>query len=275
MVFSTHILPRRTSTGLRNLTIIAYVVPLVYVLATSFKSTAEINRNPAGPVFMPTLDNYSSSISSDLFRAAGVSIAIALSVTVIVLVIGVPAAYSISRLRGPSYSVAMALLILLQLVPAAATLMPQYQFLYQLGLLGTVQGLILVDAAGVLPFAILLLVPFCAKIPDEVLDASEVDGVGIVRRLWSIVLSLTLIGVLVVEVITFIGAWGEFLAAVTFINDPSLQPLSLVILSSIGANTINFGTLTAVAVLASLPLLVLYLLVQRRMRDGLNAGAVR
>ncbi|WP_158866226.1 carbohydrate ABC transporter permease [Leifsonia sp. AG29] len=275
MAYSATILPRRVSAGLLILVLIAYVGPLLYVLATSLKTPAQVNKNPAGLFFIPTFQNYVDSFTPDLLRATGITVSIALGTTAIVMALAMPAAFAISRLRGRAFGFAIACLLVFQLVPAAATLIPQYSLLFQFGLLNTIPGLIAVDAAAAVPFAVLLLVPFCAGIPTEVLDASEVDGVGNLRLLRSVVLPLTRNGALVVGVLTFITAWGEFIAAVTFINDPALQPLSLALLQSIGANVTNYGTLTATAVLASLPLLVIYLFVQRQMRDGLTVGAVR
>lgn len=275
MALSPTILPRRTAVGLRVLVILVYVVPLLYVLATSLKTFAQVNADPASLLFVPTLDNYVRAFSPELIRATGISVAIAVGTTAIVMGLGLPAAFAISRLRGRAYGMAIAGLLLFQTAPVAATLIPQYRLLFQLGLLGTVPGLVVVIAAGALPFAVLLMVPFCARIPAEVLDGAEIDGVGNLRLLLHIVLPLTRNGALVVGVLTFISAWGEFIAAVTFLNDQALQPLSLAILRSIGANVIDYGKLTATAVLASLPLLVLYLIVQKHMREGLAAGAVR
>jgi multiple sugar transport system permease protein len=275
MSFTSTILPARTAAGLRLGLIFVYAMPLVYIIATSLKTVAQVNGDPVGLLFVPTIDNYVDALTPDLLRATRITLAISVGTTAIVTVLGLPAAFVISRLRGSAYSIAISALIVFQLVPMSATLIPQFRLLFQVGLLGTIPGLVLVIAAGALPFGVLLMVPFCTSIPAEVLDAADVEGVGGARLLTSIVLPLTRNGVLVVGVLTFIVAWGEFIAAGVFINDPNLQPLSLTVLLKIGVNMTNYGNLTATAILASLPLLFLYLLVQKQMRVGLTAGALK
>jgi multiple sugar transport system permease protein len=269
------VLSKPVSRFLRLPLLIVYLVPLYWIVATSLKSRKELNEHPAGVLFTPTLDSYREVFNGTFFHATRITLEVALGTTAIVMVLAVPAAFAVSRLRGRRRWVALLVLLIFQLIPPAAALIPLYRLLFEIHLLGTIRGLILVDSAAFLPLAIMLLLPFCRGLPDETIDAAAVDGAGHLRFLWHVVLPMTRNGVLVVSVITFCVAWGEFLAAITFINDPALQPLSALIASSVTVNSVDYGALTALAVMASIPLAILYVLVQRRMREGLTVGAVR
>jgi multiple sugar transport system permease protein len=275
MSHRTEVLSTRTARLLRLGVLAVYVLPLYWIVATSLKSRKQLNEHPAGIIFSPTLDSYREILNDTLVRAALNTLAIALGTMVIVIVLATPAAFAVTQLGGRRRSAALVVLLLFQLIPPAASLIPLYRLLFEVHLLGTIPGLILVDSAALLPFSIMLLLPFCAGIPQETIDAAAVDGAGHLTFLLNILVPMTRNGLLVVAVITFSVAWGEFLAAITFINDPALQPLSALIASSVTTNSVDYGGLTALAVLASIPLAVLYVLVQRKMREGLTVGAVQ
>jgi multiple sugar transport system permease protein len=275
MSMRREVLSTRTSRLLRLPLLAIYIVPMYWIVATSFKSSKELNEHPAGVLFSPTLNSYREVFNSTLFHATRNTLEVAFGTTAIVMVLALPAAFAVSQLRGRRRWMALMALLLFQLIPPAAALIPLYRLLFDVHLLGTIRGLILVDSAALLPLAIMLLLPFCRGVPRETIDAASVDGAGHFTFLWRIVVPLTRNGVIVVSVITFSVAWGEFLAAITFINDPARQPLSALIASSVTVNSVDYGALTALAVMASLPLALLYVLVQRRMREGLTVGAVR
>lgn len=269
------LLSPKTSFLLRLPLLAVYTLPLYWVVATSLKSRSQLNEHPAGVFFSPTLESYREVVNGNLYDATRNTLYVAVGTVCLVMLLATPAAFAVSQLRGRRRWGTVALLLVFQLVPPAAALIPLYRLLYEAHILGTLRGLVLVDSASLLPFAIVLLVPFCSGVPQETIDAASVDGAGHLAFLFRVFVPMTRNGLLVVSVIVFSITWGEFLAAITFINDPALQPLSALIASSVTSNSIDYGSLTAVSVLASLPLAVLYIAVQGKMREGLSAGAVR
>jgi multiple sugar transport system permease protein len=270
---TSEVLPRRTATVLAVPLLLVYVVPLLWMLITSVKSSGDVTRNPSGLLFQPSTDAYQAVAGDELWRSMWVSGQIAVAVTVGVMLLGVPAAFGLSRMHGRLRFVMIGLLLVFQMIPPAASLIPLYRLLAILNLVDTRQGLALIDIALFLPFAILLLRPFCLAVPRELGEAAMLDGAGPLRMLTYVVLPLVRNGAFVVAVMVFILTWGEFINAITFINDPQLQPLSALLSSQVTQFGVRWNNLMALAVITSLPLLVLYLLVHRRLQEGLTVGA--
>lgn len=254
------------------LVLLVYFVPLFWMVITSLKSNAQLAQTPAGILFSPTVDSYRTVIGPTLWRAMGVSFAVAASTTVVVLLLAIPAAFALSRVRGAATVVILGVLLILQMVPPAASLIPLYRLLSVIGLVSTLPGLVLADVALFLPFAILLLRPFCLTVPKEVQEAAAIDGVGAVKMITRIVLPLVRNGTSTVGSIVFILAWGEFIYAATFINKPALQPLSAVISRQVTVFGVDWPSLMALATVAALPVLLVYGLAQRQLREGLTVG---
>lgn len=269
----TNALPRSAALGLSVPLLLVYVTPLVWLLMTSFKSGAEVTTDPSSIWFRPTTEAYAAIAGHELWTSMYVSAQISIGVTIGVMGLGVPAAFGLSRMRGRARLAIIGFLLLFQMIPPAASLIPLYRLLAVFGLLNTRMGLILIDMALFLPFAILLLRPFCLSVPRDIEDAALIDGAGTGRLMVSVVAPLVRNGAFVVAVMVFILTWGEFINAITFINDPSLQPLSAVLSSQVTQFGVRWNNLMALAVITSLPLLVLYLMVHRRLEEGLTLGA--
>jgi multiple sugar transport system permease protein len=187
----------------------------------------------------------------------------------------VPAAYALARVRGPIVSVGLALVIILQMMPQTATVIPLYQVLGSWSLLGSIPGVVLADAALLLPFCTLLLRPFFLGIPREIEEAATVDGASAWRVFSRIVLPLALNGCGTAGIIIFLIAWGEFLYAISFLVDPQQYPLSVLIASQIGQYGNNWPALMSIAVAAGLPILIIFVFSYRRLREGVALGSIR
>lgn len=269
----TDVLPRRTAIGLAAPLLLVYAAPLLWLLMTSVKSNADVTTDPSGIRFTPTTAPYAAVAGHDLWQAMLVSTQISVGVTVGAILLGLPAAFGLSRMHGKPRLAVMGFLLLFQMIPPAASLIPLYRLLGIFGLLNTRTGLALIDLALFLPFAILLLRPFCLSISREIEEAALIDGAGAIRLMTSVVAPLARNGAFVVAVMVFILTWGEFINAITFINEPALQPLSAVLSSQVTQFGVRWNNLMALAVITSLPLLFLYLLVHRRLEEGLALGA--
>jgi len=255
--------------------VVLYGLPFLWLLATSFKTDTQIFANESGLLFRPTLDTYRAILNSDLLRACVNSAIIAAGTTTLTLLMAAPAAYGLARLRGAAVNVALGVLIILQITPQPASLIPLYRVLGGWNLLGTQLGVILADTALLLPFCVLIIRPFFLAIPREVEEAGVVDGASHWRVFWQIVLPITLNGIATGATIIFFIAWGEFLYAITFLTDAAQYPISVLIASQIGQYGILWSRMMAIAVVASAPILAIYAFTYRLLRDGLTLGSVR
>jgi multiple sugar transport system permease protein len=269
------VIPLLTKSSARLGTIgllMVFGLPLVWLVLTSLKTGQQLANSPAGVFFEPTVDAYKQALTPTLFRSMILSVAIALPTSISLLALGIPAAFGLSRAPRPLANAVLAILLILQMVPPAVSLVPLYRVLGLSHLINTIPGIVCADVALYLPFAIILLRPFCLGLPKDLLDAAAIDGAGTPRILFHIVLPLMRNGAATVGALTFILAWGEFIYALTFLNDSSLQPLSALLARQVTAYGVDWPSLMAISAVASLPLLVIYLLVQRQLRAGLTLG---
>lgn len=264
----------RVATAGTGVLFLAYVVPIMWLIVTSLKSQPDLYADPAGIVFRPTLDAYAAVMEEGLLQAAWNSFVIALGSTLLLVVLGAPAAFALSRVNGFVATAGLAGLIILQMVPLAATVIPLYQILARFGLLSQV-GVILTDCAEMLPFGVLLLRPFFAAVPIEVEEAAQVDGASRLRVFLQVTLPLARNGVVTVACLAFILIWGEFLYAITFISDPTAYPLSALLSQQISFYGVNWPQLMALSVAGSIPILLVFLLTERRLQEGLAVGSVK
>ena len=269
---------RRLFTALAGVIGLVYLIPLAWILVTSLKTNDEILRAPNSLFFTPTLQTYANVIGSGI-GAILTSIQIAVLVTAVVLVIGVPAAYALGRKINATWSRVIAVflgaLLVLQMIPQPMTVIPLYSVLARWHLLGNLGGLILTDIALLLPFAVMLLRPFVLAIPSVLYEAAEIDGASRLRSFWSIAVPMLSNGMFTVMSVIFITAWGEFVYAINFLPQGVVLPVSGLLASQNTTYAANWNSLMALAVLTSLPLLVVFVISQRRLINGLSLGAVK
>jgi multiple sugar transport system permease protein len=258
------------------LLLIAYGTPLYWLVSTSFKTSNDVFKGLSTFVtFAPTLAAYQRIWNASLLHAGVNSCLIAAGTTAITLGLGVPAAYALARLRGATVSIGLGLVIILQMMPQTATVIPLYQVLGSWTLLGSIPGVVLADSALLLPFCILILRPFFLAIPIEIEEAGTVDGASAWQVFARIALPLALNGTVTAGTIIFLIAWGEFLYAISFLVDPQQYPLSVLIASQLGQYGNNWPALMSIAVATGLPILAIFVVSYRRLREGLALGSIR
>lgn len=257
---------------------LAYLLPLLWIVLTSFKTKQQVLTDPNGVVFVPTLDTYADVIG-DGIGAILTSVQIAVAVTAVTLLIAVPAAAALARRVSVGWNrvitVFLAALLVLQMVPQPMTVIPLYSVLASWKLLGSLGGLIVADIALLLPFAIMLLRPFALAVPNALYEAAELDGAGRWRTFRSVTVPLLTNGILTVVCIVFISAWGEFVYAINFLPQGVVLPVSGLLAQQNSTYSAEWNSLMALAVITSLPLLLLFVVSQRRLIAGLSLGAVK
>ncbi|MCS5716457.1 carbohydrate ABC transporter permease [Herbiconiux sp. CPCC 205716] len=261
--------------AIRIILAIVYVIPLLWIVLTSFKDKDDVIGSSTAIFFQPTLDAYRAAFTPELLAALGQSLVIATTSTAIVLAVAIPAAYGLARVRGVLPTIGLSLLIVLQMVPQTATVIPFFQVFGGLRLLDTNLAVILADAALMTPFAIILLRPFFRAVPPALEEAASVDGARSFRIFWSIVLPVVRNGVATTATLVFLIVWGEFLYAVNFFLTPGNYPLSALLAQQVSSYGINWPGLMALGVITSLPILVLFSFTYRLLKEGLTVGAVK
>jgi multiple sugar transport system permease protein len=276
---------RRTRTfarPLQYLALLGYVLflgfPLLFLLSTSLKTPREL-QSPDPSFFpkSPTWTNFSDAVTkANLVQAAGNSLYVAALTTVIVTVVSLPAAYALARFRTRLRGIATGWILLSQVFPFILVVIPVFLVLKQVGLVNNPLGLVLVYTVWCLPFALWMLRGYVSAIPVDLEEAGAIDGAGRLRVLRSIVLPLLAPGLVATSLFTFISSWNEFFFALVLIQDPNLQTLPLTLARFVGAEgQVQLGQLAAASLLATVPSLVFFLIIQRRLTSGLMSGAVK
>jgi multiple sugar transport system permease protein len=273
---------RRAGRAAKYLALCCYLVflgfPLLWLVSVSLKGERELVS--IHPRLIPrhlVWDNYRVAlVDQGLARAALNSLQTAFGATVIVVLIAVPAAYALTRLRAALRTGTTVWILLSQVFPTILIIIPVFLILKDLQLLNSLGGLTLVYVVWTLPFALWMVMGYLRNLPQELEEAAAVDGAGRVRTIVSIVMPLLAPGVVAAAMFTFISAWNEFFFALVLIQDTEKRTISLTLANYVGTEgLIRLGPLAAGSVLATIPSLVFFAFLQRRLTSGLLAGAVK
>ncbi|WP_110588265.1 carbohydrate ABC transporter permease [Microbacterium suaedae] len=256
--------------------VVLYGFPFVYLLMTSFKTPLDTIAVP--PTILPdpwTLENYVAALSRDGVIASLVnSVVTAVVSTGLSLVLAVPAAYAITRFRTPSGRVFVIAALVTRMVPLIAVGAPLIEVMRALGLTDTSFGLAIAHTTVSLPLSIWLMTSFFEAVPDELDEAAKIDGAGRLRALWSVVLPVVSGGLSVTAIFAFLASWNEFLFAL-LLTSVRAQTTPVVIANFQSQFGLDWGGMTALAALYSIPVILLTLFLQRHIVAGLTLGAVK
>ena len=249
--------------------------PLYWIVVASFQNLSTIFAS--APQIIPTHvigANYSLAFGS-IIGNIGVSLVVSLCVVGLSWLVGVPAAHALARLGGRISSVVVMVMLVTQMIPGISISIALYTIFHQWGLLGSYVGLILADASAQIPFVIIVVRAFMVSLPGELLDAAAVDGAGEVRSFASVSVPLSIPAVMTVGVFAFLGAWTDFVNALTLNNGSGPQPLTLGLYKFVTQYTSNDGAIFAATTLAAIPTTILLFVAQRWIRGGIRAGALK
>ncbi|MGW1249179.1 carbohydrate ABC transporter permease [Streptomyces sp. NPDC002535] len=262
--------------------LLAYLVflafPFLWLVSTAFKPAPELaSLHPTWIPKDPTLTNFRQAFDEQpLLRAAGNSLLAAVSAAVIAVAVATPLAYVTARHRGRLASAATGWVVISQAFPFVLVIIPLFLVLKNLHLVNSVLGLVLVYVVWSLPFALWMLTGYVRAVPAELEEAAAVDGAGRLRTLVSVTAPLLVPGIVATTLFAFVTAWNEFFFALVLLKTPEKQTLPVVLTRFLGAEGVaDLGPLAAAAFLATLPSLVVFGLLQRRITGGTLAGAVK
>ncbi|MFC4600075.1 carbohydrate ABC transporter permease [Cohnella hongkongensis] len=275
-------MPKAVIKALPHLVLLAYVFvilfPFVFVVFSSLKETNDqIVNAPFGFPVQLAVDNYADAwsqakISKYFFNSAYLSVTAAVAA----ILLAAATAYALSRMRLTRTSKAIYQFILLgMLIPGNVLFIAQYILIQKMGLLDTHWALFLPYTAGALPFSVLLIVAFMKAIPSEMEEAAIVDGLGVIRSFFQIILPLTMPALVTVFIINLLGNWNEYLLANFFISKDALKTLPTGMVGFRDAFQTNYPLVFTGVVISVAPILAIYAFLQRTIIEGLTAGSVK
>jgi multiple sugar transport system permease protein len=272
----------RARTGYRRLTTVVGVVltalmlfPVYWMINVSFTRSQDMRKTP--PNWFPihgTLDGY-RAVLHDQGPYIATSLVVGVGTVLLTLVLAAPAGYSLAKLRPKGGGALTLILLIAQMIPGIIMAMGFYAILLRLKVLNTLPGLIGADSTLAVPFGVLIYAAFMSGIPDELLQASRIDGAGAWRTFRSVVLPISRNATVTVALFAFLWAWSDFIFANTLDASGRHLPITLGIYHYIGNNNQQWGAIMATAVVASIPATVLLVLAQRYVAAGVTAGAVK
>lgn len=253
-----------------------WIFPVIWTAVTSAKLAKDIFVYPPRIFFLPTGLNYQQVLGGDqsLLGSLVTSAVIACGATVLSLAVGIPMAYTFARANFRGRSVLALYTLFTYLIPRMGIVVPLFVIFRQLDLFGNYLGMIAVYMSFSLPFAVWLLVPYFEDIPREMEDAALIDRAGRLRALWYVILPQVRGGVSVTAIFVFINAWNEFVFGL-ILGSNEVRPVTVEMYNFIGFEQTLWGPLTAGAIVAIIPVVVLGLGAQRGIVRGLTAGSVK
>ena len=250
--------------------------PLVILVFNSLKSSAEIGRNPLGLPLSPVFENFPAAWTQGDFSTTMVNSTILTVGTVVgVCIIAGTSAYAMARLDLPGTDAVLLYLFVASAVPFQLFLVPLFFLWSTLHLTNTRFGLIVIYWAIFSPLATLLMRSYLVGLPRDFEDAARIDGANELQVLLRVVLPLSWPGLLTVALVSGVQAWNEFFFAITFIQDNNLKPVTTSFLAFQSSFSQNWGLTSAAAIYIILPIIVLFLILQRRFISGLTAGGLK
>ncbi len=275
----------RTSAGVRTLQYIALVgfilflgFPLLWLVSASIKSSQELAALDMS--LLPRQfhwDNYAVALQKQgILRSAFNSLVVALLSMILVVVLSIPASYALARFKGRLRAVGVGWILVSQVFPVILIIIPLFVILRNAHLVDTLVGLVLVYTTFTMPFALWMLQGFVAAIPNELEEAAAMDGAGRFQTLRRIVFPLLMPGIVATAMFAFVAAWNEFFFALVLIQSPENYTLPVALKMFVGGEgKVALGPLAAGAVLATIPSLIVFSILQRRLTGGLLTGSVK
>ncbi|CAA7603091.1 Binding-protein-dependent transport system inner membrane component [Acididesulfobacillus acetoxydans] len=253
------------------------VFPFYYMLVLSFTpNESALKYPPQLWPFHPTLSNYVQAWQSNNFQLYFLhSLWVSVISTLLGTIIACAAAFVISRFRFFGRKLIYMIFLGSMMVPSMTFILPQFKEMEHLHLLNSLNGLLLVYTAGMIPFTTFLMKGFFDEVPKEIEDAVVMDGGGKWTLFWRIMMPMALPSLVTAVLFNFMGGWDDYTLALTFINDPHKWTLPIALQLFQGQHTSAWGMIFAASVIQVLPIIAIFIAFQRHIIRGLMAGAVK
>lgn len=253
------------------------LIPFLVTLITSLKDVSEVYTSP--PTWIPvepTFKNYREVFERyPMGRYFLNSFIIAIGATLLNAAFSIPAAYATARLRFRGKKFFMYLLLMVQMFSPIIIIIALFRQMSIFGLLNSYLGLILVNAVFTLSFSIWMLSAYFLKIPFELEESAMIDGCNRFQAIVKVLIPLAMPGLTATMIYTFINAWNEFVFALTFTTTPEMRPLTVGLYSFVGRWSIQWQYITTASILGIVPIVLLFMLVEKQLMSGLMGGAIK
>lgn len=253
------------------------IYPLFWLFEFSLKDNSEIfGGNIAGLPQHWRFENYSTAFfQANIMQYFFNSVFVTVVTIVLTIMIAAMSSYAISRMIWKGRQFTLKVVLMGMMVPIHAAMLPLFIILSKAHMLNSYLSLIIPYIAFGLPMAIYLFISFMESLPREMEEAAAIDGCGIYQMFFRIILPLIRPAIATVSIFTFISSWNELMFAVTFINKAQYKTLTVGIMSMVGAYTTKWGEIGAGLMIATIPTVIMYLLLSEQVQQSLVAGAVK
>ncbi|WP_123042061.1 carbohydrate ABC transporter permease [Cohnella candidum] len=256
--------------------LVCALFPLYWMLNTSFKSQGEIyNMTPS---FWPkklTWDGYRKLFEKDFLLNVRNSFVVSLIVSLFSIVISMLAAYAISKLKFRGRNAISKSILYAYLMPRSVLFIPLYMLVSAIGLSNSIWGLMLIYPTITIPYATWMLISYFKTIPDEIEEAAMIDGCSRGRTLWSIILPLAAPGMAATFIFSFTLCWSEYLYALVVVTKGTEKTITLGLSDMIVGDVFAWGPLMGGSIIASIPVIIMYLFTSKYMVSGMTVGGVK
>ena len=254
-----------------------FLIPYFRMFITAVSPKSELNQIPAN--YFPSSFEFGNFI--EVFNAAPVAtyirntLIISVAATLLVMLVSIPAAYYLARFKFKGRGAILFLVLITQMFAPTSLVIGLYREFVALGMVNNFMSLILVNAAFNLAFSVWILSGFFSAIPAEIEEAAMLDGCSRFTVLTRVTLPMALPGLVTAVIFTFIAAWNEFVIALTLTSSPELRPLTVGITNFIGLYEVQWTYLFAVSLIAIVPVVILFMFIEKWLVSGLTAGGIK
>jgi raffinose/stachyose/melibiose transport system permease protein len=266
--------------GVRQLILVAFSIlalyPVYYMTITAFKTRENWLHDQFGLPNPITSQNFADALSKgNIPLWFQNSVIVTIASIVITTIVSALAAYSIARFRFTGRALFYNSMIALMVVPPAVLILPLFVFMVNIGLINSLTGVVIIYSGLLIPFSVYLLVSFFSSLPPELFDAAAIDGCSSFDALWRITLPLSTPAMVTLVVVNALFVWNELLIALVFLQSEELKTLMPGLTLFKGHFSVNEPLIMAGTLIATLPMILLYLFGQRLFVEGLTAGAIK
>lgn len=256
--------------------LLVFLIPFVWIWSSAFKTSREISRSPFSLPTALRWENLQEAWTTGQFdRYMGNTVIYCAAIVTGVVVLSCMAGYALALLPLPGRGLILTIFLLGLMVPFQSVMIPIYYFLQDIHLLGTYWAFIVPGIALRLSFGIFLMRGFFRGLPPELADAARLDGANEWQTFRQVMLPLSVPGIATLVVLQFINTWNAFLMPLVFVQRDELRPVALGTLFFFGRFTADRGLIAAGVTISMLPMIVIFLLLQRRFIEGITAGALK
>ncbi len=266
--------------GLRQVIVLLATImslfPVYFMTVSAFKTKAEYLANKWGPPYEPILANFATAFSGEKFfiRFANSTI-LTVGAVVVSLVIACLAAYAFARMDFPGKRTLFNLILSLMVVPPVVMMVPLFVWMVRWKMVNTFQGVILIYVGLLLPFSVYLMTNFFQTVPREIMDAGRIDGCSNLGLFWRILMPLSAPALVTLVVVNALWVWNELLIALVFLQKDELKTLMVGIAALRSRNYVDIPATMAGLLIATIPIVILYLFGQKYFIKGLVSGALK